>query len=256
MGIGEGRQIDTRELSGKARRFLEAAGLAIALMAPGVAEAGHDRKDDGNSWAQLMGENVGERGEEIDKLERECSVLEASIARLEAKIEAGEARYARDPGLKFEEQSQLMEKRAELKRKQHAIASLKKGMEGATERENARRESLVDKKFLGIDLDPTLNLTAKALGNKKIADYYQQYAVGFQDHALYFNVDDGTADGARGMLPVGPEMESVQFYVQDGGRDLLVVFTVTDGSHKTLKLDDGNGVYYDSDERGAPKSRH
>jgi hypothetical protein len=150
-----------------------------------------------------------------------------------------------------------MDKRAELRRKERAIASLEKGMEGAVERMQARRESWMDKKFLGVSLDPTLNLSARHLGSKKIAAYYARYAVGFMDHALYFNVDDGTPDGARGKLMVGPDMESVQFYFKDADKDLLVVFTTLDGSHKTLKLDDGNGTFYDSDERGKPlASRH
>lgn len=228
------------------------AGLMAA--APGEAEAKDKAsRSDENTWAQLMGENTDERVREADKLERECATLEARIASLERRLEEDGIRYTRDPGLKFKEKGDLAEAKRELAQKSAAAKSLREtaaeGAASAAERRGNWSESVDDTVFEFTD--PTLDLSAKKIGNADIAAYYAKYKIGWKDHALYFDAQDGTPDGRRVALKVGPEMTDADFFFQDGGNDLLVVFTTTSGGHKTLKLDDGYfGAFYDSDARG------
>lgn len=224
--------------------------LALMAAAPGEAEA-KDRASRGsdNAWAQLMGENTEERVREAEQLERECATLEARIATLERRLEADDMRYTRDPGLKFKEQGDLSEARRELAQKQAAAERLREtaaeGAERATERRGNWSES-VEGTIVEFT-DPTLDLSAKKIGNADIGDYYAKYKIGFKDHALYFD----TPEGARAKLVVGPDLTDADFFFQDAGNDLVVVFTTTSGGHKTLKLDDGYfGGFYDSDARG------
>ena len=91
------------------------------------------------------------------------------------------------------------------------------------------------------------------VGNERIADYYAKYKIGWKNHSLYFDVQDGTSDGARLALTVGPELTDADFYFDDGGKDLRIVFTTNTGDHKTLLLGDGYfGGFFDSNERGTP----
>jgi len=252
----ENSGIDARDRSPRGKRFKEVALLALALTAaaPGEAEA-RDRatRSPDNAWAQLMGENTEEREREADALERECAQLEARIATLERHLAEDGMRYVRDPGLKFKEKGDLAEARRELAQKSAAAERLREtaaeGAEHAAERRGNWSESVEG--TIAEFTDPTLDLSAKKIGNADIGDYYARYKIGFKDHALYFDAQDNTSDGARLALTVGPEMTDADFFFRDGGKDLLVVFTTTAGTHKTLLLDDGYfGGFYDSDARG------
>ncbi|OGL95970.1 hypothetical protein A2348_01670 [Candidatus Uhrbacteria bacterium RIFOXYB12_FULL_58_10] len=240
----EGSGIDRRVASSRGTRFREIALLALAMLvvAPKPAEA-HDSRSPDNAWAQIRGENTEERAKEIDELERECSVLEARIAKLGAHINEETVqdrnRYQRDPGLKFQERGKLRDAERELRQKEAAIGRLKNGSELGVERMENQK--------------PKLDLSANNLGNEVIAKYYDTYKVGWKDHAIYFDVQDGTPDGARAMIRVGPEFTDADFYFEDGGKDLRIVFTTVTGGHKTLLLDDGYyGGFFESSKSGKP----
>lgn len=251
----EGSRID-REPRGRGARFKEIALFALALMAaaPGEAEArDRDTRSPDNPWAQLMGENTEEREREADKIERECATLEARIASLEKRLDEDGMRYARDPGLKFKEQGDLADVRRELAQKQAAVKHLRESAEQGAARAAERRGKWSDSvEGTAFEFtDPTLDLSARKIGNDDIAAYYAKYKVGWKDHSLYFDMQDETPDGARLALKVGPEFTDADFYFQDAGKDLMIVLTTTSGGHKTLKLDDGYfGGFYDSDARG------
>jgi len=251
----EGLKKEQHDLSPRARRFLEVGIFLTAMLAASPkAEAGDSRSPE-NAWAQLMGENSEERVREINKLERACSTLEAKIAMLESRLDEGGNRYVRDPGLKFKEQGELRDAERDLRQKEAAIERLRKGAERSAERAAERRgnrSEAVDGTILEF-MDPTLDLSAKKLGNADVAAYYAQNKIGWKDHALYFDALAGTPDGERLSLKVGPEMTDADFFFQDGRKDLLIVFTTNTGGHKALLLDDGSyGGYYDSDEHGKP----
>lgn len=224
--------------------------LGIMAAAPGEAEAkDKPSRSDENAWAQLMGENTDERTREADKLERECAVLEARVATLERRLVEEGMRYTRDPGLKFKEQGDLAEAKRDLAQKSAAAERLRESAERGAERAAERRgnwSESVEGTVVEFT-DPTLDLSAKKIGNADIGDYYAKYMIGFKDHALYFDTPQGT----RAKLNIGPDLTDADFFFQDGGNDLVVVFTTTSGGHKTLKLDDGYfGGFYDSDARG------
>lgn len=240
------------ELTAFGKRFAEAGVFALALIGPvKTAEA---YEPPGNTWAALMGENVTEREHDIDRLEAECSGLRADIASLEMRLAGNQARYDRDPGLKFVEKAELREAEADLKRKEAQIKRLQEGLERGLAAEADRRSDwsktadATGMKFL----DPTLDLSPRELGSQRIADYYAKYKIGYSDseHALYFYSD---AHGQRSRLVVGPGLVSADAYFTDGGNDLSFVFTTTQETYMTLKLDDGifDG-YFVSDEKGRP----
>jgi vacuolar-type H+-ATPase subunit I/STV1 len=255
--LSERQGIDRRDQNPAARRLVRVGMMMLAMLGTGeTAMAGGSSPRDASPWGQLMGENAKEREREIIQLERQCANLEARIANLEARVaDETSMRYVRDPGLRFEEQMQLRDARQELRRKQAAIERLRSGMERGAERETERRaawsEAVGD---TALDFaDPTLDLSPKKIGNPDIAAYYARYKISWEGHALYFDVQDGTPDGARLALKVGPEFTDADFFFEDGGKDLVIVFTTVTGDHKALRLDDGYYAgFYDSDARGKP----
>lgn len=222
-----------------------------------AAEAATPTRSPDNAWAQLTGENTEEIAKEIGDLERTQTELTVAIAALERRIEAGGDRYVRDASLELTEKRDLREKQAELKRVEAAIvrlnARMEKGVDSRTE-SRASLERFADTTGLEI-VDPTLDLSAKHLGNQDVAEYYAEYHVGFQGHSLMFQLPGKDIHDKRGQLTVGPDLTDADFFVKNGGHELVIVFTTVSGSHKTLKLEDG--VYrgfYDSDAAGKPKS--
>lgn len=249
--------IDRRDIRSRARRFVEVGMIVAAMFASHQAEAGTgDSRSEDNAWAQLRGENTEERARAAERLERECETLQRRIDALQERVDDEDsARYARDPGLRFQEKGKLKDAQRELRQKQAAIRRLQEGAERGAPRAAERRgnwSEAVEGTLLEFT-DPTLDLSATHLGNQDIAAYYSKYKIGWQDHRLYMDAQDGTPDGSRVALTVGPELVDADFYFQDRGRDLLIVFTDTAGAHKTLKLDDGYyGGFYDSDAHGRP----
>ncbi|NBS41218.1 hypothetical protein EBS80_00985 [bacterium] len=237
------------------------ATLMMTIMAGGMhaAEAKPTTRTPDNPWAQLMGENVEERNKEIDKLERECRALEGRIARLEAQVADEESvRYARDPGLRFQEKGELADARRELAQKEAAIKGLEEGMDRGLEREQARRErtaNAVDGTVFEF-ADPLLDLSPENLASPDIAAYFKKHDIKWMDHGLY--MDDKA--GERMKLTVGADVTDAHFFLQDHGRDLMIVLTVTDAANhriafKTTMLDNGRFTsYYDSNDQGAPTS--
>lgn len=249
---GEGRGIERRGLSPRGKRLMEIGLVLIGMLAASPrAEAG-DSRSPKNTWAQLMGENVEERGREVGQLDRQCQALERQIAVLQARIDDEESmRYARDPGLRSRESHKLRVLERELGQKKDAMDSLREGAERGAERMAERRaersEAVEGTRFEF--LDPTLDLSPAHLGSESIGKYYERYNIRFSDHRLYMD----SKDGQRVMLTVGPEMTDADFYFKDAGKDLTVVFTAVDGAHKTLVLDDGRySSFFDSNESGRP----
>lgn len=237
---------------------MEVVSVFVAAFAIGAkdADAAEPTRSPDNAWAQMVGENTEELDDNIDELSRTRDRLTGEIEALRDRIASGDSRYARDPGLKLADQMELRQKEADLKRTAAVLVRLEKRRAKGVETRTASRgtlERIADTTHVEF-IDPTLDLSAKHLGNADVAEYYAEYQVGFQGHALMFQLPGRDAHEKRGQLTVGPDLTDADFYVKDGGRELDIVFTVVDGSHKTLKLEEG--VYqgfYDSDAHGKPK---
>ncbi len=245
---------EARELSAKGKRLVEAGVIALALFGP--AKNANAYTPPGDDWARLMGTNVTERERDIDRLEANCAHLRAQIASIEMRLDDDRGQYDREPGLKIADKIQLGKLKAELSRDEATMERLQEGMDRGVAAENTRRgnwSEFADSTGLKVT-DPTLDLSPRELGSQKVADYYAKHKIGYDDrqHALYFYTN---RHGERGRLNVGPGLVSADAYFTDGGNDLSFVFTTTQETYMTLKLDDGiYDGYYQSDKTGRPIS--
>lgn len=230
--------------------------LAIGLMGPAVAEAKNPPvRGEGNPWAELMGENTAEMRTQIDDLERKQSQLEARVARLELELTKDDQKHARQPGLHLAEEIELTKVRVELAQVSAEIERLEKRHDKGLESKS--------KAVRGVHLDPTLDLSPKELGSKQLARYFEDKMIGFKDGALHFDWKDGTPDNARGKIFLTPDMVSADFFLtpskDDTKTDLTIVFTLSNGAWKTIRLEDGYLMrvsdYYDSDAEGKPVTK-